>query len=142
MTNTSEKVSRIKQVQMIPNQVQQGIIGSNYQCNNILPVIQIEVREGLLKIRAFCSSLHLQFTQTPAILDTSLLSSFIHLTDTTNLDNCIKLQWHFCFIYPLVKETEIDQTKSYSNVLLAKLGQIHLSMKGKNKIIHSLWKIV
>lgn len=115
-----------------------------------LPMIQVKER-GLLQIRALCSSLHLQFTQTPAILDISLLSSFIHLTDTPNLNNCIKLQWNLCFIYPLVK-VEKQINKSFPKVIPAKIGNLYVTEKKEHRKIldcienslirfYSIWQI-
>ena len=56
----------------------------------------------------------MQLTQTPAILGISFFSSFIHFTDTTNLDYRIKLQWHLWFIYPLIKNFKLREIKIIS----------------------------
>lgn len=79
-------------------------------------MIQVKERECLLQICTFCCSLHVQFIQTPTILGISFLSCLIYFTNTTKLENSIKLQWYLPLINPLIKELhscqlEIEITK-------------------------------
>lgn len=84
-----------------------------------LPLVQVKERDRFVQICALSSCLHVQFTHTPTILDVSLLSSFIHFTDTTNLNNCIELQRHLCFIYSLNKEFESSWNVSSNHYNIA-----------------------
>lgn len=103
------------------------------------PLIQVKEWDGLVKIWTLRSCLHVQFTNSPTILDVSLLSSFIHFADTTNLNDCIELQRYLCFIYSLDKYLNFNQTESIKRYHHSELQKINLNkLRRENSKMHSL----